>query len=158
MPTRQQWNLTLQHELLPQTVLTVAYTGSVGRHGVRTGEPNAQVPTAIINGKKFWEAGLTRRNTAFARVLTHTTDANSNYNSLQVSVNRRFTAGLQFQGAYTWGHSIDDGSQQWGRKDATISRIPRIFTIASWIVGAPFTTSVTTSLSMAAMTFPLEAP
>ena len=114
LPTRQQWNLTLQHELLPQTVLTVAYTGSVGRHGVRTGEPNAQVPTAIINGKKFWEAGLTRRNTAFARVLTHTTDANSNYNSLQVSVNRRFTAGLQFQGAYTWGHSIDDGSQQWG--------------------------------------------
>ncbi|MCZ6770304.1 MAG: TonB-dependent receptor, partial [Acidobacteria bacterium] len=114
LPTRQQWNLTLQHELMAETVLTVAYTGAVGRHGFRTGEANAAFPTSIINGKKFWAAGLDNRNPDFARVLTGTTDANSSYHSLQLSVNRRFTAGLQFQGAYTWGHSIDDGSQQWG--------------------------------------------
>ncbi len=122
LPTRQQWNLTLQHELMPSTVLTVAYTGAVGRHGVRTGEPNAAEPTAIINGKKFWADGLTRRNPDFARVLTHITDANSSYNSLQLSVNRRFTTGLQFQGAYTWGHSIDDGSQTWGSEGRNSSQ------------------------------------
>jgi hypothetical protein len=105
--------LTLQHELLPLTVLTIAYTGGLGRHGVRTGEANTAIP-AIVDGKQFWAPNLRLRNPNFGFILTHNTDANSSYNSLQVSMNRRFDQGLQLQGAYTWGHSIDDGSQQWG--------------------------------------------
>jgi hypothetical protein len=36
------------------------------------------------------------------------TGSNSNYNSLQVSVTRRFSNGLQFLGSYTFEKSIDD--------------------------------------------------
>jgi hypothetical protein len=38
------------------------------------------------------------------------TDYNSNYNSLQVEVNRHFSQGLQFQVAYTWSRNFDETS------------------------------------------------
>ncbi len=36
--------------------------------------------------------------------------ANSNYNSLQLSVEKRFSHGLQLLGAYTWSQSFDEAS------------------------------------------------
>jgi hypothetical protein len=36
------------------------------------------------------------------------TDAQSNYHSLQASMNRRFSHGLQFSAAYTFSKSIDN--------------------------------------------------
>jgi hypothetical protein len=38
------------------------------------------------------------------------TDATSSYNSLQISLQRRFVKGLSFQGSYTYSHSIDTAS------------------------------------------------
>jgi hypothetical protein len=35
---------------------------------------------------------------------------NSNYNALQVSAEKHLSHGLQFRAAYTWSHSLDDGS------------------------------------------------
>ncbi|MDA2935205.1 TonB-dependent receptor [Acidobacteria bacterium AH-259-D05] len=126
LPTRTQWNLTLQQELFPDTVLTVAYTGAVGRHHIRTAEANQAFPTGTVNGIPVWctdpEAGCvsnikpknSRRNPNFGFLLTHMTDANTNYNSLQVSLRKRYSQGLQFLSNYTWGHATDEGSQQWG--------------------------------------------
>lgn len=126
LPTRTQWNLTLQQELLPDTVLTVAYTGAVGRNHVRTAEANHAVPTGTVNGVPVWctdpQAGCVsnadpdtdRQNDNFGFILTHLTDANTTYHSLQASIGKRYSAGLQFLAAYTWGHAIDEGSQQWG--------------------------------------------
>jgi hypothetical protein len=119
LPVRHQWNLGLQHELLPDTVFGIVYAGAVGRHEVRNGESNTALPTAIVNGQKCWGPDLCplrggRRNPNFGFLLTTSTDGNSSYNSLQLNVKRRFSQGLQFQSTYTWGHAIDDGSQQWG--------------------------------------------
>jgi hypothetical protein len=36
------------------------------------------------------------------------TDGNSFYNGLQVSLNKRMSKGLQFQGSYTWSKTIDN--------------------------------------------------
>src|SRR5205807_265425 len=46
----------------------------------------------------------------FSNIYNNLTDANSNYNSLQVSLTRRFGGGFQMSHAYTWSHSIDDAS------------------------------------------------
>ena len=46
----------------------------------------------------------------FSSIFTENTIANSNYNSLQVSAEKRFSHGLQFQAAYTFSKSIDDAS------------------------------------------------
>jgi hypothetical protein len=46
----------------------------------------------------------------FSSIFAQDTIANSNYNSLQASLEKRFTHGLQFQLAYTYSKSIDDAS------------------------------------------------
>jgi hypothetical protein len=46
----------------------------------------------------------------FSSVFAQDTIANSNYNSLQAMLEKRFGKGLQFQAAYTWSKSIDQAS------------------------------------------------
>jgi hypothetical protein len=46
----------------------------------------------------------------FTDVFAEDTIANSNYNALEMMVQKRFSRGLQFQAAYTFSKSIDDGS------------------------------------------------
>ena len=46
----------------------------------------------------------------FSSVFAQDTIANSNYNSLQVMVEKRFSRGLQFQASYTWSKSFDQAS------------------------------------------------
>jgi len=135
MPSRLQYNLNVQHEVMPNTMVLVAYVGALGRSGVRTSEANAAFPDKLPDGSSFWPAGrdisgaactpgdpaapatceaFKRRNSNFSSHLRHSTDANSVYNSLQLMLNRRFSEGYQFQFSYTWSHSIDENSQQWG--------------------------------------------
>lgn len=46
----------------------------------------------------------------FSNIFAEHTIANSSYNSLQVSAEKRFSRGLQFQAAYTFSKSIDNAS------------------------------------------------
>jgi hypothetical protein len=48
--------------------------------------------------------------TPLADITDQLSDANSNYNSLQVGVTKRFSHGLQMSQAYTWSHAIDNAS------------------------------------------------
>jgi len=46
----------------------------------------------------------------FSNIFTENTVAHSNYNSLQVLVEKHFSHGLQFSGAYTYSKSLDNAS------------------------------------------------
>ena len=46
----------------------------------------------------------------FTDVFAEDTIAASNYNALEMMLQKRFSHGLQFQAAYTFSKSIDDGS------------------------------------------------
>ena len=46
----------------------------------------------------------------FTDVFAEDTIANSTYNALEMMLQKRFSHGLQFQAAYTFSKSIDDGS------------------------------------------------
>jgi outer membrane receptor protein involved in Fe transport len=46
----------------------------------------------------------------FSSIFAQETISNSNYNSMQVNLEKRFSHGLQFQAAYTWSKSIDNAS------------------------------------------------
>ena len=53
----------------------------------------------------------------FSNIFAEDTIGNSNYNSFQALVQRRFSHGLQFQLAYTWSKSFDQGSTFEGEID-----------------------------------------
>ena len=71
------------------------------------------------HGQRFWRVYQCRQNSVatFGRVNTNLGSfpdfiptTNSRYNSLQASVNRRFSHNVQAQVSYTWGKCTDDGS------------------------------------------------
>jgi outer membrane receptor protein involved in Fe transport len=98
-PYYEQWSLNIQRQVGREAVLQIAYVGSHGLHLPRAGEANPFEPTLGHN-----------LNPNFGSTPQIVTDATSNYNSLQASVQRRFLRGLSFQGSYTYSHSIDTAS------------------------------------------------
>lgn len=104
-----QYNLSIQQEIAPQTVVTVGYQGSHGTHLSRFLDGNIAIPQRV-NGQFFFPVGAQRRNAAWGQMRAYTWDANSFYNAFRFGLQRRFSGGLQFQSAYTHGRSIDDSS------------------------------------------------
>src|SRR5262249_48726041 len=46
----------------------------------------------------------------FGEVDAQLSDANSNYNAMNVELKKRFSHNFQFLASYTWSHAIDDSS------------------------------------------------
>jgi hypothetical protein len=119
-PSAYNYNLTVQRELPAATIVQVGYVGHQGRHLSQRYElnPPGQAPgvnpvCAADPTCGFYTLGFTQPGTfrndplVFASVGVQATDANSNYNALQVAVTKRTTHGLEFQSSYTWSHSLD---------------------------------------------------
>ncbi|MGH9347378.1 MAG: TonB-dependent receptor domain-containing protein [Vicinamibacterales bacterium] len=109
-PEIWQYNLTLQRELMPTTVVTVGYVGSRGRNDAILTDPNIAVPQVLSDGRKFYPAGSVRRNSAFADMNWLSMDSDSTYNALELKLTHRLRRGLQFQAAYTLSKSLDTAS------------------------------------------------
>ena len=108
-PSKIQYNLTLQHQIMNRTVLEAAYIGSEGHHLQRNGEWNTAVPISPgVFPAVFSQAN--RINPAFGSVTVSRWDSNAVYNALQISVRRRASSGLQYQVFYTYSKSIDQKS------------------------------------------------
>ena len=116
-PYNIQYNLTVQGQLPWNTAISVAYVGSRGVHLWQQLEGNPTIPTAVVNGVQYWSNSVPlcqigtiptcRINPNFGSVNTNNTVGVSHYDSLQVVVNKRLSSGLEAQGAYTYGHSLD---------------------------------------------------
>ncbi|MBI4456672.1 MAG: TonB-dependent receptor [Acidobacteria bacterium] len=110
-PYMMQWNLTVQREVLPQTTVTLAYVGSRGVNLEGRRDVNIAQPQILPDGRKFFAAGLSRRNPNFDNLNLYAFNASSFYHGMQLSVVKRLSGGLQFQGSYAWSRCLDDGSQ-----------------------------------------------
>ncbi len=113
-PTIYSYSFGVQRDIGFKTVLDVAYVGSLGRHlsqarnfntlpyGVRF-LPESQDPTT---GRPLPDAFL-RPIPAYGGVTYIENASSSNYHSLQVQGNRRFSKGLQFGASWTWSKAMD---------------------------------------------------
>jgi hypothetical protein len=113
-PALYQWNFNIQHELPGDFILTVGYVGSHGNHLLTQSDMNPPV-ARVINGVTYFgdpATGLSfpRWSPNFGALNSLQTNGRSSYNSLQVNLVHRFSHNFQAQFAYTYGHSIDDGS------------------------------------------------
>jgi hypothetical protein len=100
-PYTAQWNIAIQRELIAATSMTVAYVGNKGTKLQGFPDINQPVPgtTPVAQRRPF---------PAFTTINSLATRFNSSYNALQVTFDRRFGSGLQFQGSYVYSHMIDD--------------------------------------------------
>lgn len=104
-----QYNMSIQRQLPGNWDITAGYAGSRGLHLFRLGDANL-APETIVNGRKVYQPQLGRRNPNFVGVWQRVTDAQSFYNSMQVSALKRFSSGFRAQTSYTFSRSIDDAS------------------------------------------------
>jgi Carboxypeptidase regulatory-like domain/TonB-dependent Receptor Plug Domain/TonB dependent receptor len=127
-PYLQQYNFNVQYEVFKDYLFEAAY---VGTHGINLFRQIA------INQAPLVTNGGSITNAVTGAVITTNTPANaalrapyqgvsvngffqnqstaqSTYNSLQLSLTKRFSKGLQFLASYTFAKSIDNASGQGG--------------------------------------------
>jgi hypothetical protein len=114
LPTRYQWNLSLQQEMWSGTTVSAAYVGARSVHLQLRNAINHNVPEILEDGRKFFPAtGRTRKNPIWGPSAQMQWRADSDYHGLQLGVNRRFAQGLQYQASYTYSRSVDIASSAW---------------------------------------------
>jgi hypothetical protein len=133
-PYMQQWHLGLEYQLPADTVLEVSYAGSRGlklfafyNGNQPTPTTNASDPTAPRRPAHDVTPGATGDSCTLAAyynipalyncnpaldtgIAAFRSNTQSNYNSLQVRLEKRFSHGLQYEAAYTFAHALDNAS------------------------------------------------
>lgn len=99
-PYALQYNLNLEHEVAPGTVLSAGYFGARGNHLPRPVEANPFEPAL---GHRY-------NPNLPAPLPEDLTDAQSFFNSFQLSVSQRHAHNVSWQVFYTFSHSIDDAT------------------------------------------------
>jgi hypothetical protein len=102
----QQWSFGFQHLISNNTVLDINYLGNKGthlerNHGINQARlDNPGETTPIADRRKYPQLG---------NFQLWSVSGNSNYNAVTTRLERRFSDGLAFTGAYTYGKGTDDG-------------------------------------------------
>jgi hypothetical protein len=108
--TMATWNLTLEHQLRANWLLSAAYVGNSGYHLNSNQYGRRQINPAIyIPGASTVANTQARRiDPDFSTIALIASDFNSSYQALQLNAGKRFNRGLQLLANYTWGKMIDD--------------------------------------------------
>jgi hypothetical protein len=139
LPQVHETDLTVEREIARNTVLSVSYLGSFGRHlpdfvDINTGAAPTNITYTVAaggplpagsyttqlfatvstvtktpGGATVSSSSTTRPNPNFSAMSNIFSSVNSNYNALAIQLNRRMTNHLQLSGSYTWSHSLDFG-------------------------------------------------
>ena len=98
-----QWLFNIQHQLTDSTMLEVGYLGNGGHKIERMFALNIPIPgPGPVASRRIWPE--------FGTIQEVGNTVNSNYHSLAVKLQRRFSRGLTFVSGYTWSKAIDTGS------------------------------------------------
>jgi carboxypeptidase family protein/TonB-dependent receptor-like protein len=108
-PIAWNWNLTFQRELFWNSTLSVAYVAHRGYHGWDVYDIN-QAPAGTTLANPGVNINALRPYQGFAAIQEEESVVNSMYSGLQVTWNRRLTAGSMFQFSYTFSKSMDNSS------------------------------------------------
>jgi hypothetical protein len=110
-PVVYEWNFTVQHEFAGNTLLDVGYVGDQGRNiGVNADLNQPAVGTFTNPANAGISDNALRPYPGIGTVVSPMEEASSGYNSLQVSVQRRFSSGLLYSIAYTYAKCLDNST------------------------------------------------
>ena len=104
LPPTYQWTFGIQHELLPNLMLEIGYVGNRSVRLPNRWDANQAVqdadllrPTPVQSRRPYADVGFVSGNTS---------NAWSNYNALNIRVEKRFSGGFQLLGVYTWSKAM----------------------------------------------------
>jgi hypothetical protein len=106
-PYSEQWTLGIERQLNSSTTATLDYVGSTSKHLDVGGYYN----TALTPGP-----GSPQSRNLYSYIVPTPYDRSvgfSNYNALQFSLNKRYSAGVGYQVSYTWSKTMDAGTDGW---------------------------------------------
>lgn len=134
LPVTYNFNVGVQSRLAWQLVSDVAYVGSISNHQIQQVNinpvafgadflPQNQDPTLeVLNpgapaGSNALLSQFLRPYTGLGPINQYQFSGNNNYNALQVTLRRRFAAGLFLGASYTWSKCMDttdgEGTIRW---------------------------------------------
>jgi len=132
-PYGQQFSLGFERQFLNDYAFRLFYVGTRGVKLVREVEQNLGFQAAAVNANPSVYAGILpslkpitsasgaitayRRDPSRGSILVGDGYAQSVYHSMQVTVEKRFRQGLQFQANYTWSSFINDSDDILGGSD-----------------------------------------
>lgn len=109
-----QWNIQGQRQLGPNLVASLAYVASHG-HNLPFPVDLNQVPEDRLAPNDSQFRPYPQFGTISITGTAPNENAISNYNSLQATIQKRLSHGLNFNFSYTWSHFLDDfDSAGWG--------------------------------------------
>jgi len=139
----QEWNMAIQRELPANMALEVGYIGNHQMHSLYQPDQNA-CPTVITANPAVTCASL-RPYPDIGSLSGTASFGFGNYNALTASLTKRYSAGLQLQASYTYGHALADtgttlsGAQGFFNYDNT--DISRNYSSAAWDIRHNFVMS-----------------
>ena len=113
-----QFGTSIQQELPKTIVVTVGYTGSLGRNLFQRSITN------LISSVNPATGAVTRQNPNFGEIDYKTSGGRDSYNAFQLGVSRKSATGLTISSQYTWAHSL--GTSQ-GSNEAITAQDPFCF-------------------------------
>ena len=129
-PTVYKWSLGIQRELAGGMTAEAGYSGTRATHLLRSEIMFNSSPSVLINGKRFivLDTGTganvnplgirnVLNNPGMDRMRWRTSDGESDYHGLRLSLTKRFSRGFQFQTSYTFSKTTDDSSNFVGSGD-----------------------------------------
>ena len=109
VPYYENYNLSVQHELMPSTVLEVAYVGNVAHHLLGEFDMNQPTVASRLAAPTDSSVNYIRPYAGYANMTTRAPLFYNNYNSVQISVNHH-SHGLQLGLAYTFSKDLSTNS------------------------------------------------
>jgi hypothetical protein len=103
----QNWNMTLEQQVLKDLVLSFAY---VGNHGVKILAAQELNPAVYGPGATTTNTNARRIYPGIAAMEIATPWQTSTYHSFQLTATKRASRGLSILGTYVWAKGMDNGS------------------------------------------------
>jgi hypothetical protein len=135
LPYIQNWTFDLQYQSSNNWLFDLGYVGNHGSHlviPIPFNQATIATTSNPVNGQIYSYGGTSPLFLNLEPVFTnefsgnaplrvpfpgydmnsvlYKAEGNSNYDALQVQVNKRLSNGLQFTASYTWSHSLDEQS------------------------------------------------
>lgn len=111
----QNWQVSVQQEIPLNLVLDVAYVGNRARDLVLLADLNQARPLTpaefALPAAQRPSLQARRPIAGFGSISAVLPEGFSEYNALQVKLERRFSRGLYILNSFTWSKTIDNGSQ-----------------------------------------------